>query len=381
MKLTRLAAIAILSSFLTTLHAQQSIPFSDKRWTIQAQGSMQEFYKGYNSLYLQNGIAWLKDERMGNGIIEFDMYQSERTSFSGFVFRAKDITNYEDIYLRSHQSGNPDAYQYTPVFNNVSAWQLYHDAHDAVNDGFVHWKQRGKIMGYNTMIDHAFNRWTHVKFLMKGQQAELYVDNMNTPVAFIRELLTGFSTGALGVKSGNGAVWFSNFTFTATEDVIFKTKDDAYKASTLPGTIQVWQVSGAFKEAQVQNMDQLDTKWLGQLKWQTLNTESTGLANLSRFSPVSDSTNTVLVKFTVDSDKDQLKKLDIGYSDRVKVYCNGNAVYAGNAGFRTRDYRYLGTIGYFDAVYLALKKGENTIIMAVSETFGGWGVMAKWNKE
>ena len=85
------------------------------------------------------------------------------------------------------------------------------------------------------------------------------------------------------------------------------------------------------------------------------------------------------LKIVVVSDKDQIKKLDIGYSDRVKAFCNEQAIYSGNNSFRTRDYRYLGTIGYFDAIYLPLKKGENTIMLAVSETFGGWGVMGKWD--
>jgi len=88
--------------------------------------------------------------------------------------------------------------------------------------------------------------------------------------------------------------------------------------------------------------------------------------------------NTIFAKITITSDKDQFKKLDLGFSDRVKAFCNGQAVYSGNNSFRTRDYRYLGTIGYFESLYLPLKKGENTIMLAVSETFGGWAVMAKW---
>ncbi len=378
MKLLRFCAIAALSSFLTTSHAQQPVPFSDKRWVIQAQGQLQEAYKGYNSLYLQNGIAYLKDEKFLNGIIEFDVYQSLRASFPGLIFRVINPTNFEELYLRSHQSGNPDAYQYTPVFNNNSAWQLYHDPHDAVNDGFLHWKQRGKIMGYNTVVDYPFDRWLHVKLLVKGTQAELYVDNDPNPVAFIRELGMGENSGSLGVRSNVGAVWFANFSFQATDNVVFKTKDDNYRITTPPGTVSKWEISNSFREDRVKSMHQLDLKWLDQLKWKVTATEPTGLVNLSRFSAVSDSTNSMLVKLVVISDKDQIKKLDIGYSDRAKVYCNGNALYSGDASFRTRDYRYLGTIGYFDAVYLPLKKGENVLVVAVSETFGGWGLMAKW---
>jgi hypothetical protein len=263
------------------------------------------------------------------------------------------------------------------VFNGDPAWQLYHDQADGVNDGFISWKPRGKSMGYNGVLSFPFDRWLHVKLLVKGTAAELYLDNKPEPAAFIRELLREPRAGGIGVQSGIGAAHFANFTYTATGNVELKTKDDGYKITTPAGTVPSWQVSEPFKEEQLKTAQLLDAKWMGSLKWKTLNTEATGLANLARLSAVTDS-NTVLAKFTVIAEKDQLKRLDIGYSDCVKLYCNGTAVYSGNTSFRTRDFRYLGTIGYFDAVYLPLKKGENTITMAISETFGGWGVMAKW---
>ena len=34
-------------------------------------------------------------------------------------------------------------------------------------------------------------------------------------------------------------------------------------------------------------------------------------------------------------------------------------------------------MGYFDTIYLDLKKGKNEIIFAVSENMGGWGLKAK----
>ena len=66
-----------------------------------------------------------------------------------------------------------------------------------------------------------------------------------------------------------------------------------------------------------------------------------------------------------------------GYSDRARIYLNGELLFAGDAGWRTRDYRFLGTVGLFDAVGLQLEEGENTLVIAVSETFGGWAVMAE----
>jgi hypothetical protein len=136
-------------------------------------------------------------------------------------------------------------------------------------------------------------------------------------------------------------------------------------------------VSDVFKEEMITDMDEIPDSWLRQRKWTPLKAEPTGLINISRLHPVNDSVNTVLTRITINSDRDQVKKLDIGYSERLKLYCNGKALYSGNTGFRTRDYRYLGTIGYFDAVYLPLRKGENVIVVSLTETFGGWGIMGK----
>ncbi|MDG2170235.1 MAG: hypothetical protein P8L44_20185 [Opitutales bacterium] len=52
-------------------------------------------------------------------------------------------------------------------------------------------------------------------------------------------------------------------------------------------------------------------------------------------------------------------------------------IYAGTNAFRTRDYRYLGTIGFFDSLYLNLKQGDNEVLFTLKEGFGGWGMKAK----
>ncbi|HET6767881.1 MAG TPA: hypothetical protein VFH08_10800 [Chitinophagaceae bacterium] len=376
MKLQTLSAIVFLSSILTTTNSQNIIPFSDKRWKVVGQGQMTEFYKGYECIYLRGARATLPDVQFLNGIIEFDMCLTEQTAFAGLFFRQTDPGNYEEFYFRAHQSGRPDSYQYTPVFNNDPAWQLYHDQFDAVNDGYIHWKPRGELNGFNGVIEYPFERWVHVKLLVKNDKAELYYDNNPEPAAVIRKLLQEQKPGAIGVYCNVSAMRFANFSYTQTNDVVLK-KNEAALNIIPANSIRTWEVSNPFKEDVLKDKNLLDAAFVNKLKWTKLAIENGGFANLARLSTVTDS-NTVLTKITVVSDKDQVKKLEFGYSDRVKAFCNGQAIYSGNNNFRTRDYRYLGTIGYFDALYLPLKKGDNTVILAVSETFGGWGVMAKW---
>ena len=99
--------------------------------------------------------------------------------------------------------------------------------------------------------------------------------------------------------------------------------------------------------------------------------------NLARLTGVSDGRNTVLARTTIHSRDPRTAELAFGLSDRVTVYLNGRLLYRGADEYQSRDYRFLGSIGYFDRLYLPLVAGANELVLAVSEDFGGWGVQAK----
>jgi hypothetical protein len=116
-------------------------------------------------------------------------------------------------------------------------------------------------------------------------------------------------------------------------------------------------------------------------KWgRKIQVEEGTAANISRGQLLRDGSQgeTVFAKITIKSDKDQIKLFHFGYSDEIITILNGNAIYKGTNKWRSRDYRYLGTVGLFDAMYLNLKKGNNILLMAVSENFGGWLVTGKF---
>ena len=81
---------------------------------------------------------------------------------------------------------------------------------------------------------------------------------------------------------------------------------------------------------------------------------------------------------TVYSDGDQLKKLEIGYSDDVSVFLNGKILYRGHSAQGFRDPGFLGIVNpENDAVYLPLRKGDNELMLAISELGGGWGFICR----
>ena len=142
--------------------------------------------------------------------------------------------------------------------------------------------------------------------------------------------------------------------------------------ATEAGFITSWQVSSAFEETNLAGVTKLGGKDLKNLTWNYLETEFTGTLNVARLALKDGKKNTVLVKRKINSDKNQIKRIDFGFSDKVSAYVNNNLIYTGSNIFGSRDYRNLGTIGFFDSLYMPLKKGDNEVIFALTENFGGW---------
>jgi hypothetical protein len=70
--------------------------------------------------------------------------------------------------------------------------------------------------------------------------------------------------------------------------------------------------------------------------------------------------------------------LDIGYSDDVMVWLNGAPVYRGVNGFNSRYPGFLGLLASSaEHLFLPLKPGDNSLVIAVSERAFGWGLKAR----
>ena len=207
-----------------------------------------------------------------------------------------------------------------------------------------------------------------------GDQGEVYVDS-DEPVLSFR-MKRDAMPGAVGVYASNLApTYFANFTYRETAPAIRGTPKPFEPA--LDGTVMSWSVSSAFDEAAVVDKGHLTDAHKSGLTWQALPAESTSITNLASITAIGEGQNTVFARFIIDAEREQTKPVRFGYSDRVRVYLNDRLIYSGNNGYVTRDYRYLGTIGLFDEVHVPLEQGENEIWFAVSESFGGWGLLAQ----
>lgn len=358
MQNSKKAILAALLLCFTFSARAQTIPFDSTRWEFFAQESRVEEYLGRQSLFLKGGLALVKDAKFLNGVIEFDIAFSPERSFAGGVWRVQNQENYEEFYFRPHQSGNPDANQYTPIFNGNAGWQLYYGEDFAVP------------------IRYRFNEWMHIKIVVAGTQAEVYIMDMETPALFIPELKHAPATGQVGLSAGNFApAHYANFSFTPLAAPTLKGKAKPRQPAP-QGVITTWSVSNGFSEETLQSKLTLSESDKAALTWKKLDCEATGIANLSRLVSLSEQSNTTFARVVINSERDQIKEIKFGFSDRVRVYLNDRLLYAGSDNFVSRDYRFLGTVGLWDALYLPLKKGRNELWLAVSENFGGWGVIA-----
>ena len=202
---------------------------------------------------------------------------------------------------------------------------------------------------------------------------------MQKPAFSIAEFLRPTESGAISFSSAMADAYFSNISIIKENKNKTLAPLPKEPLQPLKNYVLKWQVSQSFSAKDLAKTAELAGYTLTKMTWQPLSIDSYGVLNLARIQGINKTQNTAFAQFSINSDKSQRKALHFGYSDKVKVFVNNNLVYEGNNQFRSRDYRYLGTMGLFDTIYLPLKAGKNDITFAVSERFGGWGVMASFD--
>ncbi len=351
--------IGLVLLFSNTVYGQAIIPLDTAHWKIEAQGQVFEQVDGQNAIYLSNGSIILKDRQFVNGTVEYDIRMTNRRGFYGLRFRITEDGNAEEFYFRPHQSGNPDANQATPVVNGLAGWQLYFGP------------------AYSVPYDYPFDRWMHVKIVVKEMGAQLYLDGAMHPSLSWR-LKQKPGAGPLALTSNLAPIHYANFSVQpgVGELVDFSVKEQP----RIKGIVEKWQVSDKFEEKALNDLEGLE-QLIATRSWNNeVHVEENNAANLAWAARRHDGTdqNTVFARITIQATSEMIKLFHFGYSDRIVAILNGKPIYKGTNQFRSRDYRYLGTIGLFDAIFLPLEKGTNSLLLAVSEDFGGWGVTGKF---
>ncbi|MGH7245179.1 MAG: hypothetical protein ACREJD_17335 [Phycisphaerales bacterium] len=354
-----------------TLGPVVSVAPDSDRWEIEGKGRVAEFL-GRKALCLEGGAAILKDFELKDGVIDFDVATAAKRGFLGLQFRINgENGSGEWVYVRPHKSGLQDAQQYTPFFNGGPAWQIYS------GPGFI------------APVDIPADVWFHFRLEVTGAQAKMYVGDMSKPSLVIDDLKSGNQKGLLALSVLTGTTYFSNFEVHETPTSKWERHEPAMPANMLTE----WSLSQPFDAAD-RSLERLPRDLEG-MEWQKVTAEAPGFVVINRYrqSPRVNATfgkdsttrlepqkgtQVVYAKAVIESDSDQVKKLSVGYSDEVSVFVNGSILFRGRSAQYFRDPGFLGIVDVEnDAVYVALKKGRNELVLAVSELGGGWGFVCR----
>ncbi len=363
--------------FVSSVYAQPSqtlsVPPDSPRWELEGQAKTTE-YQGRKCLYLDGGAATLKDLEMRDGVIDVDVATPAKRGFFGIQFRiANDGANAEWVYLRQHKSGLPDAMQYTPVLNTGANWQIYNGP------------------GFTGAVDIPKDVWFHLRLEVVGAQAKLYVNDMDKPALVMNDLKSGVQKGQVALYVLTGATYFSNFEIRTTPDAPWERHPPPMPADTLTK----WSLSPSY-DALARNLERpLSPSERDAIQWQDVEAEPPGFVVIYRYREAphlkvtfqgdfskrlepQPGMKVVYARTSIDSDRDQVKKLYIGYSDDVSVFLNDKILFRGRSAQGFRDPGFLGIVNpENDAIYIPLKKGRNELMLAVSELGGGWGFICR----
>jgi hypothetical protein len=369
------AALATLLASAASLPAQTSaprgIPLDSTHWTMEGKAEVTE-YLGRRCLMLDGGGATANDVVFRDGVIDVDVATPAKRGFFGLQFRI-DSVNSEFIYLRQHKSGLPDAMQYTPVLNTGLNWQLYS------GPGFI------------GPLDIPRDTWFHLRLEVTGAQARLFVEDMEKPALVMPDLKSGVRQGQVALADLIGATCFANIEIRPTSDAPWKRQPPPMP----PGTLTRWSLSPAYEASERDLERPLSAAETAGIAWQDVEAEPPGVVTIYRYREAPHPRVTfqgdfskrlepqpgmkvIYARTAIASDRDQVKKLSLGYSDDVSVFLNGRILYRGRSAQAFRDPGFLGIVdAEDDALYLPLKKGRNELVLALSELGGGWGFVGR----
>ncbi len=350
-----------------------SIPADTIHWNLQGRVNVTE-YQGRKCFFINGGEAFLNDFEMRDGVIDVDVATTAGRGFFGIEFRIdNDGNNSEFVYLRPHKSGLPDAMQYTPILGSGFNWQIYNG------------------LGFTGAVDIPKDVWFHIRLEVAGAQAKLYVKDMDKPALVMSDLKSDVQKGQIGLAVLLGTTYFSNFEIRSTPNVAWERNLPSMPQNTLTK----WSISPLY-DALALNLERpLLPSEEDTIHWKDVEAEPPGFVVLYRYyqaphirvSFANDFSKRlepqpgmklVYARTNINSDRDQIKKLYIGYSDDVSVFLNGRILFRGRSAQYFRDPGFLGIVNpENDAVYLPLKKGDNELMLAVSELGGGWGFICR----
>lgn len=345
--------------------AAERLRFSGHDWSVVRGNARVEKLGGREALRCNTAVVQLEGVTLENGTIEFDLWTEGGRSFVGVGFRGSESgSDFDHFYVRPHNSGRFDAMQYTPVFHDVSAWQLYPE--------------------FNAAFAIPRHRWMHVKLRVVGRRLDVWLDRQSDPVLSVDHLRGRRSRGSVTLRAFLPGAGEQKEPGTAFADVTVHQETGAAPpaprtAGEAPeGFIRSWSISDSF--AGRIELEDVEARMASVGEWHVAAADERGRVNLAEHAAIPDGARwgSVLACVTLFAEDTSLVPLSFGFSDIGSIFLNRRPLFVGDNSYRSRSQRYLGVMTVdHEKVFLPLDRGRNELWIAVTESFGGWGLTAR----
>lgn len=370
--------VSVLCFFIavTVMGQEIKIPMQPSFWEYDS--SKVEFIKHRDVAAVKNKNGsyyqiFLKDRTFSNGTIEFDV-ELVGMGFPGINFRTSaDKKKAENFYIRSFGPVTPEVrttLQYAAIIDGMSIWDL--------SDEY----QAGATI-YQT-------GWNHVKLVVSGKQMKAYVNDMVRPALYIPELE---GETELGTISLTGNVIYANLVLKPNVTEGLPPQPGPISTYSDTRYIRNWELSPSkdfpFGKDIIMPLPSMHGKLNNSelpdstTQWSPIQAEARGFINVSRKYGAADNDARRLtwLRTTINSNKAQERTLNLGFSDEVWVYINGQLLYEGKNYFGTPSQKNDGRCTIENSSFrLPLKEGKNEILIGLANYFYGWAIIARLDK-
>jgi hypothetical protein len=348
------------------------IPMEPAYWQYDSAGIDFIMNRNVKAIHIKSPSPLvLKNAQFSNGTIEYDVELGR--GFPGITFRESEDRKYGDqFYLRYFGSTSPESrftLQYAAVIDGMSIWDLTDE--------------------YQAGATLNIPGWNHVKLMISGKQMKAYVNDMNRPALIVPALEANQEKG--GISFSGGDVTIANLVIKP--DVIENLDPAQGYIATYNDTryLRHWQVSEASDFANGKEIVPL-LPYMGgtrarpdvpdsTMKWTPITAEDRGIVNLTRlFGGVKNNKRRLAwLKTTIESDKAQERTLNLGFSDEIWLFVNGQILLIDKNHFGTPGQKFPEGRCTIEntTVKLPLKQGKNEILIGLANYFYGWGIIAR----
>ncbi|HKT29362.1 family 16 glycoside hydrolase [Dyella sp.] len=373
-----LVALSLLSSALACAsphtHAPVNVPLVASTWQASGNATFitrEAFPNGILQVTSESerGFVVSKDIQFKDGTIEFDI-KPVGEEFPGIRFHQRDDGNADMLYIRVSPDcpASQDCLQYAPIVNGRILWDVYPQ--------------------YQAPAPFRENEWNHIKLVVSGKRMSVYVNGRTEPSLCVAHLEGGSPMGTIAFE---GTAYYANVVLEpgVTDGVDDKPFSDP--AANDHRYLVHWQETnpvelGTTEEPHLTNVPRSASSW------SPVTADFGGLINLARNHapiPKGQPRQFIWLRTTMQSDRDQVPHMSVGWLREIWVYANGIPVFSGKnlynvkGGRKRPDGRLSLENGSFD---LPLHKGANEIMVALDDNTPdmrgsyGWGFMMRMDQ-